>query len=134
VSADRTTVDLDFTLALSELAKHQPRLPVVMMAAGPDGVEREVDTGLTVRRPVVNSFALEAALKIPDGQTMVLCAGKEAVKTLRSMESHGSLSCQVYHTDYFTNTCRVLVLVTPRVIVNEPEEPVFLNNLPPLPR
>jgi type II secretory pathway component GspD/PulD (secretin) len=135
VSADRQDVNLSMNLSLAKLGNPQARLPVVVQVEDASGGMHEIRTGQVVQKhPVLSTIELDSDVTIPDGRTAVLFAGQDVSETVNAFGPPCKLPyvAALYRT--VSHRCRVLVLVTPRVIINETEEPVFFGNLPPIPR
>jgi hypothetical protein len=126
VSADRQTVNLSFSLDLSNLSKPLSQLPVVVMGQDAAGKEHPIRTGLVVQVGQLNRTTLDTVLRIPDGQTAVLFAGTDKVETSTEFGTP-VLSKIPYMNRIFgysgqdRASYRTLVLVTPRIVVNEEE-------------
>ena len=115
VSADRTEVNLSLDLSLSEPAPNFSWDLVSSTEHSSRCKKQVTNIHRFGRFAEVKAQNLQTVLKIPDGQTAVLVVGKESVSG---------------------GTCSVLVLVTPRIIVNEEEEQEVFDHgtLPPMPR
>jgi type II secretory pathway component HofQ len=86
-----------------------------------------------VQKPHVSTYTLETLLDIPDGRTAVLCGGKTDVAkcSVNSLPiQRGLPNCgRVFNMRLNGEGQQLLILVTPRIIVNEPEERIFLGIL-----
>jgi general secretion pathway protein D len=143
VSADRRFVRLHFTGRLTEL--ETPALPLVPVTThlvakvDQQGEEHVVPVQQFVQQPSFRTMTFDKAFQVADGQTAVFRWGTRDVES-RAEIGPPVLSKIPYVSRLFTNvgygreTQTLLLLITPRIIVNEEEEHIYLGNLPPLPR
>src|SRR5262249_36418001 len=120
--------------ALSELAPDPvPMIPVTMMvtARTREGTPAEaVPFTQFLQKPSLNTLATTKLLCVPDGNTAVLCGWKRtrevkkdcAVPVLSDIPYVSELFREVGNCCRETRTERVLLMVTPRIVINEEEE------------
>jgi general secretion pathway protein D len=120
VSADRRSV---------RLAVDFRRTDLVAIKVGMDKEFRGI-----VQIPQVDTLTCKQSCVIPDGHTMAVSLGQVMVETLT--ESPVSFLSRIPYVSRLVKTVGysreardVFLLITPRVIVNEDEEQVFLKNL-----
>jgi hypothetical protein len=131
VSADRRYVQLNLKVARTEQASPVvPLFPVVVPVVPhkEDGSkEQPVSFTQFIQQPAFNTVTLEKTAVIPDSQTVML-GGWKSVRETRNEYCEPVLSKIPYVNRLFTNvgygreTETVVLLVTPRIIVNEREE------------
>jgi hypothetical protein len=131
ISADRRYVSLNLKVNQTSLASATvPLFPIVtpiqpVCEGGSQG--KPVPFTQFVQQPVINTLALDRTLAIPDGGTVLLGGLKRTVET-RNECGPPVLSKVPYVNRLFKNvgssreTQNVLLMVTPRIIVNETEE------------
>jgi hypothetical protein len=131
ISADRRYVSLNLKVNLTSLAS--PTIPLFPIVAPLQPVTESGSQGKPVpftqfvQQPVINTLALDRTLAIPDGGTVLLGGLKRVVES-RNEFGPPVLSKIPYLNRLFKNvgcsreTENVMVLVTPRIIVNEAEE------------
>jgi type II secretory pathway component GspD/PulD (secretin) len=94
---------------------------------------------LTLQMPEFASISVMTTVVVPDGGTVVL-GGLKVLAESREEFGPPILSKIPYINRLFKNvsygrqTQHLLILVTPRIIINEEEEQIALGQLPPLPR
>jgi Flp pilus assembly secretin CpaC len=132
ISADRRYVALNLKMNQTSLASaNVPLFPIMtpiqpVMEGGIQG--KAVPFTQFVQQPVINTMALDRTLAIPDGGTVLLGGLKRTVETQRNEFGPPVLSKVPYINRLFKNvsygreTQNVLLMVTPRIIVNETEE------------
>jgi hypothetical protein len=126
VSLDRRYVRLKLDVCRRELSPNVPLFPVVTPVTPVDGGQPVVFTQF-VQQPTVSTQRMERAVAVPDGGT-VLLDGWKSVREVRNEYGPPVLSKIPYVNRLFKNVGygreseHVLVMVTPRVIVNEEEE------------
>jgi Flp pilus assembly secretin CpaC len=129
VSADRHYVRLGVKADVTNLESAQvPLFPVTYVARNPeDKNPTEQRVTQYVQQPRLSSAAVAATVSVPDGGT-VLLGGLKRVQEGRVEYGPPGLSKIPYIDRLFKNvgygheTQQLLVLVTPRIIVNEEEE------------
>jgi Flp pilus assembly secretin CpaC len=131
ISADRRYVSLNVNVKRTSLGSPTVALfPVTsQMPAGdtPGGKGKPVPFTQFVQQPVINTVALNLAFAIPDGGTVLVSGWRQTVET-RNEFGPPVLSKVPYVNRLFKNvgygreTENVMLLVTPRIIVNEAEE------------
>jgi Flp pilus assembly secretin CpaC len=131
ISADRRYVSLHVKVNQTSLASSTvPLFPIVtpiqpVFEGGAQG--KPVPFTQFVQQPAINTLAIDRTVAIPDGGTVLLGGLK---RTVEGRNEYGPpvLSKVPYISRLFKNvgTCRetenVLVLVTPRIIINEADE------------
>jgi general secretion pathway protein D len=125
ISADRRSVLLSLDINQTDLASPAvPLFPITVQAADDQG--KPVQLTQFLQQPKVNTIRIEKKLTIPDGGT-VLLGGLKKVVEVRNEYGPPVLTKVPYVSRLFKNVeCgqesqRVYVLVTPRIIVNEPQ-------------
>jgi type II secretory pathway component GspD/PulD (secretin) len=148
VSADRRFVRINLQPSLTNLASTNVplipvQIPVPQLFEGPG-------TGTTTgaqpvifqmffQQPTFTQISLNTTVTIPDGGTVML-GGMKTLSEGRVEAGPPILSKIPYIDRLFKNTAygreaqSLLIMVTPRIIINEEEEQIFLGNLPPIPR
>ncbi len=145
VSADRRSVRLNFHGEVADLESATvPMVPVTThLAVKVDGEGRKqvVPVQQFVQRPSLWAMKVDKAFQVGDGQTAVMRLGTRLAEARTETVSGPPLLAKIpYLSRLFRNVGygreaqTLLLLITPRVIVNEEEEQVFLGNLPPLPK
>ncbi len=127
ISADRRFVMLNLEITKTDLASQAvPLTPLTVEIKDDQGTARPFTQYL--QQPTVNTLRIDTNLTIPDGGT-VLIGGLKQVTETRHEVATPVLSKVPYASRLFTNvgygreTRNVYVLVTPRIIVNEAEQP-----------
>jgi len=127
VSADRRFVQVSLNLKQTDLASAPvPVVPVTVNVKGAEG--KDVLFTQYLQQAKHNTFNMEKTVAIPDGGTVLIGGLKKVIET-REEYGPAVLSKIPYLNRLFTNVSygqepqMVLVLVTPRVIVNAEEEP-----------
>ncbi len=126
VSADRRFVQVSLKIDQSDVASPVPTIPMKIPVETSKG-ETQTFTQC-VQQPRLSTMAVETTVTIPDGGT-VLFGGLKKVSETRQEISPPTLSKVPYVNRLFRNvaygkdTYSVLFLVTPRIIINEQEEP-----------
>lgn len=144
VAADRRSVTLNVDAQLTRLsgaatltpqgqavirAAKVESLPVTLVSLNADGNCVETPLPIAVQRPAISTLHLNRTLRIPDGKTAVLHLGKQMIEErtehgppiLRDIPYVGRLFRNI---GYGLETQHVLVLVTPRIVVQEEEEAI----------
>jgi type II secretory pathway component GspD/PulD (secretin) len=91
------------------------------------------------QQPTFTQISINTTVTVPDGGT-VLLGGLKTLSEARNEAGPPILSKIPYLNRLFRNTAfgresqSLLIMVTPRIIINEEEEQIFLGNLPPIPR
>ena len=142
VSADRRFVRLKLNANLASLASpNVPLIPVQLpVPTCLKGTQVGTPAVLTMflQQPALNTRELETTVNVADGATVVL-GGWRVLSESRTEMDPPVLSKVPYLDRLFTNQAygreaqNVVLLVTPRIIIDEEEEQVFLGNLPPIP-
>jgi type II secretory pathway component GspD/PulD (secretin) len=129
ISADRRSVRIDLQALLTDIDTSASPLPVNVPIMGKSGAGEEMPGGFTqyLQQPRVHKLSVEKTFMVPDGRTMVVDGGTR-IREGRTEYGPPILSKIPYVSRLFRNvgysqeTERVLVLVTPRIIVGEEEE------------
>jgi hypothetical protein len=134
VSADRRFVNFELEAGLSELAADPvPMTPVTWMitARTREGKPAEaVPFTQFLQKPSLNTQRTITRMCVPDGNTAVLCGWKRArevkkdcaVPVLSDIPYVSGLFREVGNCCRETRTERVLLMVTPRIVINEEAE------------
>jgi general secretion pathway protein D len=138
VSADRRFVRVALDFTRSEIASQVPLVPVQVAMPGKGKSVSAVET-VFLQRPIVNMQHLATTVAIPDGGTAMFCGPVKKPNT--HAQADGNVMGKIpYFNRLFTNAAydsepsRVLFMVTPRIIINEETEQIFLGKIPPIPR
>lgn len=130
VSADRRSIELSFNLSLTNLDGPVPLIPVQIPVPNTNGNPSVFQ--IFYQQPKLATTKVERLLKLPDGSTAVLYAGTVLAET--RTEAGVPVLCKLpYISRLFRNvgygreSQRLLVLVTPRVIVRQDGEPVTVG-------
>jgi type II secretory pathway component GspD/PulD (secretin) len=127
ISADRRFVRVHLDTTLSNVASSEtPQFPILTPA--PDGKKGLVTH--YIQRPRINKLNIKRTLTLPDGHTAVLTGFKGSVNECEVNNKYGppilsdipilrDLFCKV---DHHWETRHLLVLVTPRIIIQKEEE------------
>jgi type II secretory pathway component GspD/PulD (secretin) len=130
ISADRRFVRVKIDSTLTSLASAEvPLFPVaVPVSPETDGEEGKpaVFTQF-IQQPQINRVAINTTLAVPDGGTVLLGGIKQLTET---RTEHGTpvlskvpyVNCLFKNVGYGRETRNVVVMVTPRIIVQEEEE------------
>lgn len=148
VSADRRFVRLNLRPTLTNLISNNiPLFPVQVQVPnlldGPLG--QQIPVGQPVlfttflQQPQISTITLNTTVNVPDGGT-VLLGGLKTMSEGRNEAGPPILSKIPYLSRLFRNVGwgrdgqSLMILVTPRIIINEEEEQIFLGNAAPIPR
>jgi general secretion pathway protein D len=133
VSADRRSVRLAVDFRTTSLVGATPEVPVTIKV----GADKEFRG--TIQVPQVETLIFKQTCVIPDGQTMAVSLGQVMVET--QTESPVSFLSRIPYVSRLVRTVgygrearEVFLLITARVIINEEDELIFLNNMPTIPR
>jgi Flp pilus assembly secretin CpaC len=120
------------------------QIPIPNTVEGPLGLG--IPTGqpviyntFNIATPRVSAIALNTTVNVPDGGT-VLLGGLKVMSEGRNEAGPPILSKIPYLDRLFRNVGwgrdaqSLMIMVTPRIIINEEEEQIFLGNLAPIPR
>ncbi len=125
VSADRRFVQVYLKIDQTELASAVPQVSVSLPVAGNNGKAAPVTQLL--QQPQLTSLTVEKTVVVPDGGTVVFFGFKKQTET-RYENGPPVLSKVPYlnrlfkNVGYGTEAQTLLILVTPRIIINENEE------------
>ena len=148
VSADRRFVRLNLTPTLTNLANATVplipvQIPVPQLLEGPGNanstVGQPVIFQMFFQQPTFTTISIDTTVNVPDGGT-VLLGGLKTMSEGRNEFGPPVLSKIPYLSRLFKNVAygregqSLMIMVTPRIIINEEEEQIFLGNLPPIPR
>jgi len=148
VSADRRFVRVNLNPQLTNLASATvPLFPVQIVVPqffdGP-GSGSSQNTQPSVfqmffQQPAFTSISLDTTVNVPDGGT-VLLGGLKTLSEARNEFGPPILSKIPYLNRLFRNigygreSQSLMIMVTPRIIINEEEEQILLGQIPPIPR
>jgi type II secretory pathway component GspD/PulD (secretin) len=148
VSADRRFVRINLQPTLTNLASTNVplipvQIPVPQLFEGPGSgttsLGQPVIFQMFFQQPTLTQIQLNTTVTVPDGGT-VLLGGLKTLSEGRNEAGPPILSKIPYVNRLFKNVAygresqSLLIMVTPRIIINEEEEQIFLGNLPPIPR
>jgi type II secretory pathway component GspD/PulD (secretin) len=148
VSADRRFVRINLQPTLTNLASTNVplipvQIPVPQLFEGPGSATtslgQPVIFQMFFQQPTLTQIQLNTTVTVPDGGT-VLLGGLKTLSEGRNEAGPPILSKIPYINRLFKNVAygresqSLLIMVTPRIIINEEEEQIFLGNLPPIPR
>jgi type II secretory pathway component GspD/PulD (secretin)/tetratricopeptide (TPR) repeat protein len=148
VSADRRFVRVNLQPQLTNLASTQVplipvQIPVPQLFEGPGSgttsLGQPVIFQMFFQQPNFTQISLNTTVSVPDGGT-VLLGGMKTLSEGRVEAGPPILSKIPYidrlfkNTAYGRDTQSLLIMVTPRIIINEEEEQIFLGSIPPIPR
>lgn len=148
VSADRRFVRLALSQTLQTLSGQTPlvpiQIPVPQTFFGPGGAQAggpnpEVIFQMFFQQPAFNTISITTTVNVPDGGT-VLLGGLKTLSEGRNEFGPPILSKIPYISRLFRNVAwgreasSLLMMVTPRIIINEEEERIFLGLEPRIPR
>jgi type II secretory pathway component GspD/PulD (secretin) len=133
VSADRRFVNLNLSVRQTSLASPAvPLFPITVPVypENPDGSKAKEPVVFTqyLQQPAFNKMALDKALTIPDGGTVLLGGWKKVTEQRTEYNNTPVLSKVPYVNRLFKTVGygreveTILLMVTPRIIVNEQEE------------
>jgi type II secretory pathway component GspD/PulD (secretin) len=148
VSADRRFVRVNLQPTLTNLASTNVplipvQIPVPQLFEGPGAATtsggQPVIFQMFFQQPTLTQIQLNTTVSVPDGGT-VLLGGLKTLSEGRTEAGPPILSKIPYINRLFRNTAygrdsqSLLIMVTPRIIINEEEERIFLGDIPPIPR
>ena len=147
VSADRRFVRLNLTPNFTSLSTSVPlfpvQIPIPQVYEGPNGgvitAGQPVIFQMFFQQPTFSTITLNTTVNVPDGGT-VLLGGLKVLAESRNEFGPPVLSKIPYLSRLFRNigygreATSMMLMVTPRIIINEEEEQIYLGNLPPIPR
>lgn len=128
VSADRKTIDVAFNLTRSQLDSPVAIYPLTLSVEDVEGKTQKPVAPIFLQQPKVSTLNIERVLKLADGQTALVHAGTMITDPVRHEYGPPVLSRIPYVSRLFKNVGygreaqRLLVSITPRVIVNESSE------------
>jgi hypothetical protein len=131
ISADRRHVELALKVKHTELASSAvPLFPVTipLTPVSPEGKDvKPVAFTQYIQQPKVSKLALKRTLTIPDGGTAVLSGWKKQCEISKEVSPPvvgdiPTLKRLFRVVQRHSEMCRVLVMVTPRIIITEEEE------------
>jgi type II secretory pathway component GspD/PulD (secretin) len=148
VSADRRFVRVNLFPQIANLASATvPLFPVSVVVPqffdGP-GNNSSTNTQPNVfttfyQQPTFTSININTTVNVPDGGT-VLLGGLKTLSEARNEYGPPLLSKIPYLNRLFRNigygreSQSLMIMVTPRIIINEEEEQILLGQIPPIPR
>jgi type II secretory pathway component GspD/PulD (secretin) len=148
VSADRRFVRLNLTPNLTNLANANVplipvQIPVPQLLEGPGNASQAIGQPsifqMFFQQPTFTSITVNTTVNVPDGGT-VLLGGLKTMSEGRNESGPPILGKIPYLNRLFTNTAygrdgqSLMIMVTPRIIINEEETEIFVGNQPPIPR
>jgi type II secretory pathway component GspD/PulD (secretin) len=150
VSADRRFVRMNLSPNINAKqfpANNAPLFPIQVqipnLVDGPFGQQIQVGQPILfttyVQQPTFNTIQLNTTVNVPDGGT-VLLGGLKTMSEGRNEAGPPILSKIPYLDRLFRNVGwgrdarSIMILVTPRIIINEEEEQIFMGQIPPIPR
>jgi type II secretory pathway component GspD/PulD (secretin) len=145
VSADRRSVLMNLKACLTELdGPAVPTVPVtthLRVRTDKDGQEHVVPVRQFVQQPSFRTMKVDKSFRVEDGKTAVLCWGTRSAEARTEVTAGPPVLSKVPYVNRLFTTVgygreseTLLLLLTPRIIVNEEEEQIFLGQSPPLPR
>ncbi len=148
VSADRRFVRLNLTPSLTNLASTsvplipvQIPVPTILNGPGAGGTvfgQPQIFT-MFFQQPTFTTISVNTTVNVPDGGT-VLLGGLKTMSEGRVESGPPILSKIPYLNRLFTNTAfgrdgqSLMIMVTPRIIINEEEELQYRGEIPQIPR
>jgi type II secretory pathway component GspD/PulD (secretin) len=146
VTADRRFVRLSLAPTLTNLASaNVPLVPIQIPVPQLFNDNLPINPGQPVifqmffQQPTFETITVNTTVMVPDGGT-VLLGGLKTMNEGRNEFGPPILSKIPYVNRLFKNVGygregrSLMIMVTPRIIINEEEEQIFLGNIPPLPR
>ena len=144
VSADRRFVRLSLNQSMTNLVSaNVPLIPIQIpvFAQFFDGITATQPQifQIFLQQPSTANIFVQTTVTVPDGGT-VLLGGLKALTEQRSEFGPPIISQIPYVNRLFKNVgygreaSSLMMMVTPRIIINEEEELIFLEELPPIPR
>jgi len=148
VSADRRFVRMNLTPQMTNLASATVplipvQLPIPTTVLGPGtgttSGPPEAIFQMFFQQPTFTQIFLSTTVNVPDGGT-VLLGGLKTLSESRNEFGPPVLSKIPYISRLFKNVGygkeaqSLMIMVTPRIIINEEEEQIYIGALPPIPR
>jgi type II secretory pathway component GspD/PulD (secretin) len=148
VSADRRFVRLNLTPNLTNLANTNVplipvQIPVPQLLDGPGvgntTIGQPVIFQMFFQQPAFTTINVNTTVNVPDGGT-VLLGGLKTMSEGRNEFGPPILSKIPYLSRLFKNVAygrdgqSLMIMVTPRIIINEEEEGIFTGAIPPIQR
>jgi type II secretory pathway component GspD/PulD (secretin)/tetratricopeptide (TPR) repeat protein len=144
VTADRRFVRLSLAPTMTNLASASVplvpvQIPVPQMFDDNFVNPQPVIFQMFFQQPTFETITVNTTVLVPDGGT-VLLGGLKTMNEGRNEFGPPILSNIPYINRLFKNTAygrdarSLMIMVTPRIIINEEEEQIFLGEAPPLPR
>jgi len=148
ISADRRFVRLNLTPQMTNLASATVplipvQIPVPQLFEGPGGGtttgNQPVIFQMFFQQPTFSQISIDTTVNVPDGGT-VLLGGLKTMSESRNEFGPPILSKIPYINRLFKNVgygrevSSLMIMVTPRIIINEEEEAIFLGQLEPIAR
>jgi type II secretory pathway component GspD/PulD (secretin) len=142
VSADRRFVRMNLQPQITGISGAAvPLIPFQTVIPAPPTIPgaEPVFFQLFFQQPQFSQINLNTTVNVPDGGTVVL-GGLKVVAEGRSEFGPPLLGKIPYLDRLFRNTAygreaqNLMIMVTPRIIINEEEEQIYLGNIPPVPR
>jgi type II secretory pathway component GspD/PulD (secretin) len=149
VSADRRFVRLNLSPTMAnrignEIPLFPVQIPLPNIVEGPLGQGIQVgqpviNTTFLIQQPAVSIIQLNTTVNVPDGGT-VLLGGIKTMSEGRNEAGPPILDKIPYLDRLFRNVGwgregqSLMIMVTPRIIINEEEERIFLGQEAPIPR
>lgn len=144
VSADRRFVRLSLTQSMTNLISANVPLIPIQVPITPtlqDGfaLPQPQIFQIFLQQPATANIFVQTTVTVPDGGT-VLLGGLKTLTETRSEFGPPVLSKIPYISRLFKNVgygrevTSLMMMVTPRIIINEEEEQIYLEELPPIPR
>jgi hypothetical protein len=138
VGPDRKDVQMHFQATLTSLDPQSAQPSSVVASVCPEGKENTAPLTQTIQTPKFTTMNVDRVLSIPQGKTALLWAGRR-VREGKNYYTPPEVSWIPIINRLFTNvgygreTECLLILVTPRVLVNE-EKPETVSEKPVMPR
>jgi Flp pilus assembly secretin CpaC len=149
VSADRRFVRLSLAPNITNIVSNSLTLfpsPIVVpnVVEGPIGLgvqtgQPQIFNSFSITRPTISRIALATTVNVPDGGT-VLLGGLKTLSEGRNEAGPPILSKIPYLDRLFRNVGwgreaqSLMLMVTPRIIINEEEEAIYTGREAPIPR
>ncbi len=148
VSADRRFVRVNLTPQMTNLSSTNVpliplQLPIPTTVLGPGAATTtgppEALFQMFMQQPTFTNISLSTTVNVPDGGT-VLLGGLKTLSEGRLEHGPPILSKIPYLNRLFKNVAygkeaqSLMIMVTPRIIINEEEEDAFIGSVPPVPR
>lgn len=133
VSADRRSVRLVTDFRSTAVLGSTLEVPVVIKL----GADKEFRGAVQI--PQVKTVTCKQTCVIPDGQTMAVSLGQVMVDARNDVATDfvsriPYLSRLLRNVGYSRESAEMFLFITPRVIIAQEEEQIFLDHTPPIPR